>query len=103
MTIPVALCSNMLVQLDQKWETLRMNKAFLTTAVLLLSSLPAFSQDTRGGDERRPSPTPERIVIWTISSAGSATTVAKGVAAEHPSFCGTVTWSWLSAVTHRTP
>ena len=29
-----------------------MNKAFLTTAVLLLSSLPAFSQDARGGDER---------------------------------------------------
>lgn len=51
MTIPVTLCSNMLVQLDQKWR-LRMNKAFLTTAVLLLSSLPAFSQDTRGGDER---------------------------------------------------
>jgi len=29
-----------------------MNKAFLTTAVLLLSSLPAFSEDVRGGNER---------------------------------------------------
>ena len=47
-----------------------MNRAFLITAVLLLSPFPAFSQNVPGGDgTARSLLTPEGIVIWRISSA----------------------------------